>query len=51
MNMVLNCAAALSLTFLVALEPALAQFPPPPSTSPPPEAPLVGKPKKKGHTV
>jgi hypothetical protein len=49
MKMVLNCGAALSLTFLVALEPALAQFPPPPSTSPPPEAasPLVGKPKKK----
>ena len=49
MKMVLNCGAALSLTFLVALEPALAQFPPPPSPSPPPEAasPLVGKPKKK----
>jgi hypothetical protein len=47
MNMVLNSGAALSLTFLVALEPALAQFPPPPSTSPSPEAPLVGKPKKK----
>jgi hypothetical protein len=49
MKMVLNCGAALSLTFLVALEPALAQFPPPPSTSAPPEdaPPLVGKPKKK----
>jgi len=47
MKMVLNCWAALSLTFLVALEPALAQFPQPPSTSPPPEAPLVGKSKKK----
>jgi len=36
-------------SFLVALEPALAQFPPPPSTSLPPEAtaPLIGKPKKK----
>jgi hypothetical protein len=49
MKTVLNGGAALSLVFLLALEPALAQFPPPPSTSAPPEdtPPLVGKPKKK----
>jgi hypothetical protein len=49
MKIVLDCGAALSLAFLLALEPALAQFPPPPSTSAPPEdtPPLVGKPKKK----
>jgi len=52
MKMVLNCGAALSLAFLLALKPALAQFPPPPSASEPPEAtpPLVGKPKKKATT-
>ena len=37
MKIVLNGGAALSLAFLLALEPALAQFPPPPSTSAPPE--------------
>ncbi len=49
MKIVLNGGAALSFAFLLALEPALAQFPPPPSTSAPPEdtPPLVGKPKKK----
>jgi hypothetical protein len=49
MKMVPNCGAALSLAFLLALEPALAQFPPPPSTTAPPEdtPPLVGKPKKR----
>ena len=49
MKIVLNGGAALSLAFLLAPEPALAQFPPPPSTSAPPEdtPPLVGKPKKK----
>ena len=48
MKIVLDCGAALSLAFLLALEPALAQFPPPPSASTPSETPpLVGKPKKK----
>ena len=37
MKIVLDCGAALSLAFLLALEPALAQFPPPPSASAPPE--------------
>jgi hypothetical protein len=48
MKIVLDCGAVLSLAFLLALEPALAQFPPPPSASTPSETPpLVGKPKKK----
>ena len=48
MTIVLNCGAALSLAFLLALEPALAQFPPPPAASAPTDTqPLVGKPKKK----
>ena len=49
MKIVLAYGTALCLAFLLALEPAIAQFPPPPPTSAPPEdaPPLVGKPKKK----
>jgi hypothetical protein len=49
MKIVLAYGTALCLALLLALEPASAQFPPPPSTSAPPEdaPPLVGKPKKK----
>src|SRR5262245_44658101 len=49
MKMVLNGGAALALTLLLALAPALAQVPPPPSIAAPPEdtPPPVGKPKKK----
>jgi hypothetical protein len=48
MKIVLHCSAALSLAFHFALEPALAQFSPPPATSTPIDTqPLVGKPKKK----
>jgi hypothetical protein len=49
MKIVLAYGTALCLAFLLALESAIAQFPPPPPTSAPPEdaPPLVGKPKKK----
>ena len=49
MKIVLAYGTALCLAFLLALEPAIAQFPPPPPTSAPPEdaPPLVGKPRKK----
>ena len=49
MKIVLAYGTALCLASLLALEPAIAQFPPPPPTSAPPEdaPPLVGKPKKK----